>query len=93
MEFSFEIENTEHKCKCRICSNNIYPDQLRANITGYENLYWADNYEGKVNEIKNFYIHLNCLIEFIAEKGIELRKEKYEEEIEKLETIKQVADK
>lgn len=92
MEVSFEVETAEHKAKCRVCNNNIYPGSLRGVVTGYENLYWADNYEGKVNEIKNFYVHLDCLIKMFAEKGMKLKKKQLQEEIGRLEKIKEVAE-
>lgn len=92
LEISFEVEICEHKSKCRVCENNIYPEDLRGVVTGYENLFWADNYEGKTNEVKNFYVHLDCLIELFAEKGIRLKKKQLQEEIDKLQQIKDVTE-
>jgi hypothetical protein len=92
LEVGFEIELCENKCKCRVCGNNVYPNELRGVLTGYENLYWADNYEGKVNEVDNFYTHVNCLFEMMAEKAIKIRREKYEEQLNKLEKIKNIME-
>lgn len=90
LEVGFEIELCEHKCKCRVCGNNIYPGHLRGELTGYENLFWAD--DNPTNQIDTFYTHVNCLFEMIAEKAINIRREKYEEQLNKLEKIKNIME-
>jgi len=90
LKVSFEIEKCENKCKCRLCRNLIYPDQLRGKLTGYENQYWRDHYEGKLNELRTFFVHPNCLIKLLAKRIKKIKTNELEKEIKKMDKIQEI---
>ena len=92
LKVSFEIELCENKCKCRLCQNLIYPNQVRGKLTGFENRYWEDHYDGKLKKVKTFFVHPNCLIKLLAKRVKKIKAKQLEKELNKMDKIQKIFD-